>query len=128
MILIWFTEDLLWAFIDITNNMVNKVYDDVGKTVDIADQLILDTQAALQACVALSEAEQVSQCLSELHQVFTLQKEEAVHRVATECDLGQQTVKLAIEKQAKFEEGNRQFVIESSNVTRSELTKCIQSL
>ena len=109
-------------------NMLNPILDDILAVVDLAYDIMRETEESLAVCVALGNTEEASKCLSELHQLFTLQKDDFMSRLTELFYVGVHAQDNANLNLQKFGEEKVTFLKTSSEVARQELTQCILSL
>ena len=103
------------------------LFDHIAYIDKATNNLVQRAKAAMESCVLLGDSEEVSACLSQLHQLFSLQKEDILNRTVELAEEGEAIMANAKRNQQEFHSSNREFVRESSQVTREELTKCIEN-
>ena len=90
--------------------------------------LILEIEQSVTDCRILENTEEINACIAELLPTFYEKFDNIVQQVIAIHDLGQEAVNLSQESIFEFYENNRQLVRESSQITREELTNCIENL
>ena len=90
--------------------------------------LVNATEVSSNACTQLATEEEMRACLRVLGQGFIVMKNDILTRLAQVYELGNSVLTIAQQNLYTFQAGNRKFVSESSQVTRSLLTRCIQNM
>ena len=100
----------------------------MGQVTTEAKLLLNKTEDAIQACNNLLDVQQSQACFSSIHQMISLSKDDIMNRLEEQYYLGLDTLYASEKTIDVFNAGNRQFLSENSQITKDELTKCIESI
>ena len=125
---VYFSESELVAFNTIGFNSFNQVFLDLSQVKDELSGVGTGTEQNIETCKVLEDEAEVSVCLTEVHDAFSAQSADILNRILELHDLGAETLSNAETSQREFNAGNREFVREGSEKTRTELITCIESL
>ncbi|KAJ9573551.1 hypothetical protein L9F63_009115 [Diploptera punctata] len=118
----------LSAFHTVEFNGINQVFEDISLVSEEEETLIEEAERSISDCKTLETQEELQECYNTILTSFDEMKTDIINRLNELYKLGEQTLKLSEEAQESFTAGNREFVKESSDTTREELTSCIQNL
>ena len=122
------TVDEVDAYRTMEFNAFDLVFKELSDVLDEAQSQIDSTEASVEECKSLATPEEGADCFSSLHEEFSVMKDDVLSRLAELYELDSEVLRIAEERQQLFHNGNRQFVRESAQVTRNELTRCIQRI
>ena len=86
------------------------------------------TREEIATCKALATPEEVNACYDLLSSEFNLMKDDVLNRFTELFELGNSALEISEDKFYQFIAGNREFVRIGSQIARSELVRCIQSM
>jgi hypothetical protein len=119
---------MLRAFEIIGKNILNEILEDIDFEVELVYDLINTTQQSNETCFLLGDPEETRLCLKELRELYSLQENGILARIVELAKLGTAALTKSERNLQEFISGNRIFVIRSSQVTREDLTSCVQNL
>ena len=90
--------------------------------------LVNTTEGSIRECKLLGTTEEEQACLRGLSQEFVPMKNYILRRLMEVFDLATKVLTMTEETQQRYNDEKRQFATESSQVTRSLLTNCIQNV
>ena len=128
MLIFLFTANKLKAFDTVGKNSFMQITIDVYQVAQEERNLISTTEEYIEACNSIAEEEFSQTCFSELHQLFTLSRDDILGRLMELYQTGRQALNLVERSMESLHMENRYFVWQSSTVTIAELTECIQNL
>ena len=125
---ILFSEKLLKAHSTIAMNLLNLIINDMKQEVNTTYEIMRTTEESIHTCLGIGVEEEVRTCLSEVYDLFKLQKDDILRRIDDLYYVGVDAATKAENNQLDLNIGDRQFVKEITELSREELTQCIQNL
>ena len=123
-----FPENEVAAFHTIEFDSFNQVFHDLSEIGNELTTLATDTQQDIATCNTLATTSEVNACYDPISEELKVYRDDILNRISELYELGNSALQISEDNMQEFKAGNRQFVRESSQVTRSELTRCIQSM